>query len=171
MGTLFVFGVFWFWVLLVVAGIILTVITELDDTNQYGLLVLVALGFALYHGGNHVWFNDLFHDIANDPGKYLMYFGGYIVVGIIWSFIKWYFYLIELKEERKGKSSSYFTRSGDVSENKERILNWMIYWPLSAFWTIINQPIRRLFKYIYRGIEGRYQKMSDKILNVNKTTD
>lgn len=47
-----------------------------------------------------------------------------------------------------------------AKENKSRILTWMFYWPFSGIWTIINDPVRRAFQWIYRRLEGVYQKIT-----------
>lgn len=50
-----------------------------------------------------------------------------------------------------------------VSDHKARILTWMSYWPWSCLWTLLNDPIRKLFKHIYYRIKGTLQKMSDRV--------
>jgi hypothetical protein len=49
-----------------------------------------------------------------------------------------------------------------VAHNKSRIMTWMVYWPWSLVWTMVNDPIKRLFKEIYRVIQGFMQKISDR---------
>lgn len=49
-----------------------------------------------------------------------------------------------------------------VSDHKGQVLGWMIYWPWSLVWTIINDPVIRLFKWIYRQIQGLLQGISDR---------
>lgn len=46
---------------------------------------------------------------------------------------------------------------------KKKILIWMTYWPWSFVWTIINDPIKKLFRRIYEAISSQYQKISDHI--------
>jgi hypothetical protein len=48
-------------------------------------------------------------------------------------------------------------------DNKSRILSWMTYWPWSALWTLLNDPVRRLMRRIYYRIKGILQGISDKI--------
>lgn len=45
---------------------------------------------------------------------------------------------------------------------KARIIAWIAYWPPSLFWTILNDPLRRLGKQIYRSISNTLKKISDK---------
>lgn len=50
-----------------------------------------------------------------------------------------------------------------VSRNKGKIIGWMTYWPWSGLWMLINDPIRRIFRYLYEHISGLLQRMSDRI--------
>jgi len=49
-----------------------------------------------------------------------------------------------------------------VSNSKARITAWMTYWPWSALWTLINDPIRRFYRWAYTQLRGLLQGMSDK---------
>lgn len=48
-----------------------------------------------------------------------------------------------------------------IKDNKGRILTWMVYWPWSMFWTILNDPVKRMFKFIYRQLRAVYQRITD----------
>ena len=54
-----------------------------------------------------------------------------------------------------------------ASDNKRRITRWIIWWPWSALWTIINDPIRRIANEIYillsKTYEGIVTRMRGKI--------
>lgn len=45
-------------------------------------------------------------------------------------------------------------------DHKARVLSWMTYWPCSAFWTLLNDPIRRLMRLIYSQISGMLNAIS-----------
>jgi hypothetical protein len=47
-------------------------------------------------------------------------------------------------------------------DHKAKILTWMTYWPWSMVWTLINDPVKRLFKYIYRSIQELLQSISNR---------
>lgn len=40
------------------------------------------------------------------------------------------------------------------------LIRWIIWWPVSAFWTILNDPIRRLAQALVRVFKGIYTKMA-----------
>lgn len=48
-----------------------------------------------------------------------------------------------------------------AGDHKGRIMTWMCYWPWSAVWTLINDPVKRLFKQIYLQIQGLLQAISN----------
>jgi hypothetical protein len=45
-------------------------------------------------------------------------------------------------------------------DNKSRILLWMGYWPFSATWTLINDPLKRAWRFAYHRILGLLEGMS-----------
>jgi len=45
---------------------------------------------------------------------------------------------------------------------KGRITAWMTYWPWSALWTLINDPVRRFFCWAYEQLSGTLQEISDR---------
>lgn len=50
-----------------------------------------------------------------------------------------------------------------VAQHKSMITGWMCYWPASAAWTLINDPVRRLFRAIYRYLASTLQGISDSV--------
>jgi hypothetical protein len=64
------------------------------------------------------------------------------------------------------RSSSYSSRLGweDLplapSNNKATILMWMGHWIPSMIWTLINDPVRKTFRYIYNRLSGTLVKIS-----------
>ena len=45
------------------------------------------------------------------------------------------------------------------AKSKDLILLWMIYWPMSAIWTLVNEPVVRFFKYVYSKLTNTYQRI------------
>jgi hypothetical protein len=37
---------------------------------------------------------------------------------------------------------------------------WLVYWPFSAAWTIIHDPVKKAFKWIYRRLQGVYESIA-----------
>lgn len=49
-----------------------------------------------------------------------------------------------------------------VADNKGRILVWMMYWPVSMLWTLLNDPVKYAFEYVQELLTGFMQAMSDR---------
>jgi len=50
-----------------------------------------------------------------------------------------------------------------ISDNKARITSWIVWWPWSALWTILNDPIRRLAEFIYNRLQTTYQAIANRV--------
>ncbi len=50
-----------------------------------------------------------------------------------------------------------------AAKNKSRITAWMAYWPCSALGTLLNDPVRRLFNFLFSQFKALYQKMADHV--------
>jgi hypothetical protein len=50
-----------------------------------------------------------------------------------------------------------------VHGSKGRIVTWMAYWPWSAIWTFVNDPVRRFFNWAYGRVSGILQRISDRV--------
>jgi hypothetical protein len=78
---------------------------------------------------------------------------------VLWSFVKWYYYVLTWKEKGAEKGSLKVS----VSNNKGRIIAWTTYWPFSAFWTILDQPVKRFFNMVFKKFENTYNSILNNI--------
>lgn len=167
MLSLFLFGTLWFWILVAVELVIIVTSLEQEYTNSLGWFSFVVFLCLLYFFGNSTSFNGFFQYITHNPTSIIPYFISYVVIGVFWSLYKWYLYV-------KDKAAPYYPENGtthygisdtyfNAGKNKERIINWMMYWPISGLWFLINQSIKRFFQYIYNSIINQYQNIGDKI--------
>lgn len=175
MGLL-LFGTIWFWILIIVSvGLIVwflekALLDEYDDTGGgvKATLVIIAATTLYFFFGSKEHVIDAFNYVKDNPEQILLWFGLYLVVGVIWSVVKWFFFLhdkkIYYKERKKSGYSDSFVLP-TAAQNKYRILSWMYYWPFSTIWTIINQPIKRAFKFIYAKIESTFDKISASVFS------
>ena len=163
MTTLFEFGTFWFWLLIVAVTVIFTTITELEESSSWHWWVFLGVPVLLYFTGCKEEIESIINFAKTNPLSFIGLIAGYFMVGLIWSLVKWWFYLTGLREYYRKYPYNYKSNSDKfkVTSNKERILNWMMYWPLSGVWTLINDPIKKLFVRMYNSMEGRFQKISD----------
>jgi hypothetical protein len=226
----------------------------LVELEFFGWATLVLLATVVGVQSLHVF--DILQYIANNALTSVLYAVGYIAIGVAWSFIKWFSFLMkyrdkfrELKQkfldlnklplnttspddkgipyairnafdkyvnlqptvdvnasandlniargkmwvafldENKTKNNqnvpAFLTDSFEVylreqysygdygalrngkkpvaTENKAKITAWMAFWPCSVISTLLNDPIRRLFRYLFNLLKSLYQKMADAV--------
>lgn len=55
-----------------------------------------------------------------------------------------------------------------ASNNKSRIVSWMSLWPCSVIGTLLNDPVRRLFNFLFSQFKNLYQKLADHVFRNDK---
>jgi hypothetical protein len=158
MWTLLALGTFWFWTLLVIASIIIIACLENDSGTGATVTMGVFLVLFFFFGGRDAM-EAVFSFIQTSPSKTIGILFIYFLAGTVYSFVKWYFYLLDAKE-RGVRKDSYQVQA---SENKGRIISWMSYWPLSLAWTFLDQPVKRLFTWIYNRTSKVYDRIHDHV--------
>lgn len=205
-------------VVLLVAFIAEVVLTETEHFGWATALLLLCGGACYYFNvyGAALW-------VKAHVAQTLLFVGIYLVAGVVWSFVKWFSYLLCYREkwrEAKEKdnkilpdliikahhqikdlnkqeeaNAKYHLRepiiqvmptdddawlkyiSSDyhfsnslasrnfskplASDNKVKITAWMAFWPFSFLGTFINDPIRRLFNFLFSSFKKLYQRLSD----------
>lgn len=158
----------------------LTVLTEIEYFG-WTTICLIACGFAAKF--LHVF--DVFVYVKEHIVTSLTYAGIYVAVGVVWSFAKWFFFLINERDatrnfvkkelaKYKKDNSGYWSEPKinipQASDNKGRIVAWMSFWPLSVVGTLLNDPIRKLFNYCFNQFKHLYQAMSNKLYAADMVT-
>lgn len=54
---------------------------------------------------------------------------------------------------------NYATGKLKVSQYKTIITTWIIWWPISGIWFVINDPVRRIANWLFEKFKGLYAKM------------
>lgn len=98
MLELLVFGTFWFWLILAAHAVLLITFMECNKNIFSGILTAATIAAVIGLGnmGALSW-------IYQNPGMLCAAIGGYFVVAVIWTFIKWIFYTHEINEFAKYK--------------------------------------------------------------------
>lgn len=174
MSELIIFGSIGFWIGLIAAvGLIIyfleTALSQNEDTGGGLKATAVVAGFVLlyFFFGSRAHVIDFFKYIGTHTGTIIFIFGLYIAAGVAWAFAKWYFFVLGKRDELdKRLTSNYVIDNIDkfiptARENKARIMSWMTYWPFSAVWTFLNDPVRRAFQMVYSRIESSFDKISN----------
>lgn len=105
--SIITFGGVIFWVLTAIAAIAL--VSEIS-ANKVGAAFFTLLAYTavmMLFSNTPVW------TWIKDHPSYLLYgFGLYIVCGAIWSVIKWYFYLLNIRDRYEDLRSAWLKRQG-----------------------------------------------------------
>jgi hypothetical protein len=187
LAEIITFGGLIFWLITALVVLILAAEVENDSTGwATTTLGLYALGVVLFTDGQVMtWVNDNKINILWGAVVYL-------ALAAVWALVKWrMFFLPKLFEKYDQARAAWLkTRglkempadprvrqefmNGDVrylninhkrmaSNNKGRILGWMVYWPASLLGTFFGDFLSRVFSSIYDGISGLMQGMSDRM--------
>lgn len=175
-----VLGSLWFWVLVAAAIVALFTFIDHDDgIGATGTLIAFFLIQQLF-GDFKVFSYVKFH-----PARTAELLIAYFLAGTLWAIAKWWFHVREerakydekrasflrgqelepsdgIPEDLKAKWAEWAPKKPNVSDSKERILRWMSFWPWSMVWTLINDPIKKAFRAIYRYIQKLLQLIVDK---------
>jgi hypothetical protein len=166
---LLAFGSIWFWVLLSIELILLLVFVEKECFGYSLIALLVFVGLLAVFGDINV-----FKYITENPIEILKYLGIYLVAGILWSYAK--FTLVGSKLKRKidvlkkdyceshkpnMTNDSEWERhlrqrldwkdkkSLDMGSFAERIIGWMVYWPISLLSTVVKDILFDFYEFLY----------------------
>ena len=168
MELVFLFGTIGFWLLAAIAFILVMLSLENKRWGGTGATLTMVLFFVtLYYLGGQT-LPSFFSFIKDNPITCILYVLGYVSIGVIWSFVKWYYFLLNYKDTIDKRNPDWKKWIPQASSYKGRIIAWMTYWPMSALWTIINDPIRRLFNRLHKKLDKVYQKISDRVFRDEK---
>lgn len=142
---------------------------------------------------------NIWHFVTHHTVDALLYVAGYLAVGVVWSFVKWFSFLMGFRDKYREVKTEFFTSHGvpldqaltkeqadefnrvlmyqnwgsyrginlstrpTAVKNKRRITAWMSFWPFSMAGTIINDPIRRLFRFLFNQFKALYQRIADHV--------
>jgi hypothetical protein len=156
----------WFWIVFGVWALILFVSVETDRPGVATITSLAFFGVFAYWGALPGG-GGVLATLAANPFTVALLLVGFFVLGTVWAVVKWWFYVRRLAEKRREQLEAGDVRYGkikkpSVSENKSRIMTWMCFWPFSFIWTMIDDPVRMVFKAIYTKIRGLLQRIADR---------
>jgi hypothetical protein len=176
---------------------IATVLIEVERFGWATLTMIAALVLAQFCNIVDIW-----GAISHNAVSTALYVLGYLVIGVVWSFVKWFSFLMAFRDKFRQEREDFLNSRGlgsipnasvpdnlledfhnflrrsytvisfrgnalsqrpRASNNKERIVAWMALWPPSLIGTLLNDPIKRLFTWLFNAFKALYQKMADAI--------
>jgi|GEM_PF-5566044 len=204
----FVFGSIWFWFLVLIEFIILTALVEHEES--WWSFLSVVMFIALIHLFGNV---NIFAWMKEHPYELLRWITLYAIIGTCWGIGKFYFYNASAKraidkykpkfyknfknkewqsEEEMDREWKRYLHSKltdrqhqclDLEGQASKVIFWISYWPVSSFWTILNDPLRRfgewiyytcfvrVFKYIHNTTVGEAVKLDKSNIKISNNDD
>jgi hypothetical protein len=161
MFTLFLFGTFWFWALIALAYVTITILTEIDAPG-WATITAVVTALLLQ------WFGqiNIFQWIKLHPTELLIYLFAYLLIGLIYSVLKWTSFIHKkAKSDKEGYDRHHYDMkeflAPRVEDFSSRIIGWMAYWPCNIVWTLLNDPIRAFFEWLFTVTKSLFQRIAD----------
>jgi hypothetical protein len=173
-----------FSLLVILAAFVIITICIENDHSFLGTLGLVATAVGL----SYLFKWHMLSFIIANPWLIIGGFAGYLVVGVGWMLFKWYLFVLKQKNRYKeakdkflrekkateltpdlksdwiSKSYNYgFEFNPEVSRHKSEIIAWITFWPFSASWFLIHDPITRATRFLYENLKDNLQKISDHV--------
>ena len=176
MWTFLAIGTIGFWIALVFAFILITALIENSDSGGSWSTFICGLTLVLFYlFGAGQELSNLGSFILSNPLVVVVAILAYIVLGSVWSIIKWYFYVVQARTDyiNNDYSGKIYTISDiknnipKASSNKGRITSWMFYWPFSVIITLFNEPIKNIFNKIYYKFTSSFDKISNNVFMNN----
>ena len=178
-----------FWVLSFVAFIALMAFVE-NKLGGWAIATVIFYLAMIHFFSSRGWTPVNILEYAQAHwGEVFLGIASYFVVGTLWSILKWWSFVkgerrkydeaVLKREQELGRPMAQWTeeeltdlfkyRYGTesieirpkVDSHKEDIFLWIGFWPFSATWTIIDDPVRRICKAIYDLIRKQLQAISD----------
>lgn len=162
MWTIFEIGSVWFYVLIVVINFALFVCVagEKLASGWATICVLATFGALYFMGGDRNKY-DLLHHIIQHPFETIFLFLLYVFVGVLWSFVEWFWYVKKQAELYEDKEISEYNIP-KASNERGRLFTWIFYWPWTMLWKITHKPIERLFDVIMQYTGKTYENITKK---------
>lgn len=99
--------------------------------------------------------------------------GGYLVLGVIWAFKKWWDYVTKERDRLRDtykvsppKDQTWEQYSNrwrpTAADNKQKITAWMALWPFSFSWWVLTWP-RRFFSWAYARLTTVFDRITDRV--------
>lgn len=136
--------------------------TERDELSIVGLGVAIFIIYFFSPMAPLTW-------IMANPIATILIFATYFLVGAIWAYLKFGFWISgqkdliastyndwQIAQQRGGNTTATaedFKASSvnkwSAANNKKRIMDWMVWWVASAFWTATHDLFRNIWTWVY----------------------
>ena len=169
LGGFLMFGSLWFWILFVIFVCVMVACVENDSTSGGVLTIILFLCLFTFFGTGM----EGIHWVIANPNLSLGFLAAYVAIGLFYMFLKWISFTRGVRRRYKVSRQNFlanYNADGEFipdelkqawqsrltteqrhmlngfppGEYKSQLVDWMLFWPFSALWTLINDPLRRL---------------------------
>jgi hypothetical protein len=123
----------------------------------------------------------LWDEIRANPLLLVYWTIGYLLIGAGWSLFKWWRYVdrtvkrwsksdysghkrnLEMIRSADSDSTVQLPSEIDPGNNKDRFFGWTLYWPFSGIWTLLDDPLRAAFEFMYEQFGQIYTKIAQRV--------
>lgn len=189
------------WTATIIILIAMAIFLENEKEGWATTFFSLGIALVLWNFRTEIW-----EYLTANPTATIGFAVSYILLGIVWSFIKWRTYVMgvfnkfkeyredfvlkngaitseNLKEFNKKISNKFRYQDGSgtitfynektledivkeispmASKKKSVITSWISYWPVSVAATLLNNPFRQFFEWIYSNLSGYYDKITSR---------
>lgn len=136
---------------LLIALPVIAVLSYITEEMGPALTTIILIGFLVF--GYFVFSFNVFYFVYSNFTTVVFWTLGYLLIGVLYSFVKWYLYVLKKKED--GLNKRY------VKLETNRAATWIVYWPLSLFWTLLSDILTRLVTRIVNLFGNIYNSIVD----------
>jgi hypothetical protein len=150
---------------------------------------------------------DIFGNFIRDPRGSALCILGYLFIGFLWSFVKWWLFVNKIANKRRearkdfteeygirdqefsaipvadkekyGRDTTNFVKKPNredewlvrirrenlqkpkVSDNKNKIAMWVMYWPVSLVWSLLNDFVKKIIKQLVLAFRKSYEAITN----------
>jgi hypothetical protein len=168
-----------FWTVAIGTVIFCLIIMALVEFNRpfwATFLVILTTTVFVYATKYPLW-----DEVRNNPLLLFYWTAGFLLAGAGWSLFKWWRhvdrvvkswakrgYTDDLRKLEKIKAASSDSSVDlpyeiDPGHNKDRFFGWIVYWPFSLVWTLLDDPLRAAFEFMYDQFGQFYTKIAQRV--------
>jgi hypothetical protein len=183
--------------------LIIAMAITLEYEREGWATTFFSLGIALF-----LWNfrGQIWEMVSANPTATIGFAVSYVLIGIVWSFVKWRTYVMVVFNKFKEYREDFVRKNGEItdknleqfnekvsgqfsdpdgyggfvnfyesslkemvskisplaSKKKSVITAWISYWPVSIAATLLNNPFRQFFEWVYSNLSGYYDKITNR---------
>lgn len=189
------------WTATIIILIAMAIFLENEKEGWATTFFSLGIALVLWNFRSEIW-----EYLTANPTATIGFAVTYVLLGIVWSFIKWRTYVMSIFNKFKEYREDFVRKHGQItpenlkdfnkivnnkfkdpdghgtvsiydhkalqdtvkaiapiaSKKKSVITSWISYWPVSVAATILNNPFRQFFEWVYSNLSGFYDKITNR---------